>query len=135
MSQALALTALLLTYGYGTVPDGASSYTNPHIFAPALPTNAGYEIMEVVPVGTVSVRGNVVRPGEYDYYPGMTIESAIGNAGSFLDGADYDGIQIVRLTPDGEKTYVATWWVHWQRLVLLKPGDALVVPNRNLASY
>lgn len=130
----LALAVVLSTYSHLPSPT-TGTYQSGRIFAPALPSAAGYEIVEAEPVGTVAVVGNVLHPGEYDYYPGMTIESVIGDAGSFRNSTDYENLEIVRMTAEGEKSYTASWFIHWQRLVLLKPGDVLIIPNRSLVSY
>jgi hypothetical protein len=144
MTPVALLAACLLTYGaspYGTMApgtyaNGVSAYSH-HCAqnVPYPPASVGYTIAEVPAVGEIGLSGRVVRPGDYAYYPGMTVSSVIGDAGSFASEADYQNIEIVRQTPDGEQVYSLSWLINWHRFILLEPGDTLIVPDRSLRTY
>jgi len=96
-----------------------------------MPANGGYTIAETPLDTTVSIQGNVVRPGEYPYQAGLTLDVLVSQSGSFTHVPDYENIRIQR----GPTTYSLNYRIKWQRLVLLEPGDVIVVPDRTLWNY
>ncbi|MDO8683634.1 MAG: SLBB domain-containing protein [Armatimonadota bacterium] len=128
MTAVILLTAALLSYGmYPAAPTYTQSYS------PVV--NPGYEIIETPAVGSVTIAGNVSRPGEYKFYSGMLVSDLIGEAGSFLNGADYESINLIRATPYGDTAYLLSWHISWQRLISLKPGDTVIIPAKTRMGY
>ncbi len=87
----------------------------------------------------IYVQGQVARPGKYELGGAPSVWDAIKEAGGALANASLDGVRIVRTSNDGS----ATTLVNLQRaldsgnldsLPVLKPGDAVIVPERT-ASY
>ena len=134
MIPTVLLVVSILSYGGGdTRPPYLGTYPE-SVYVRIMPTNNGYELPEVIELGTVTIVGKVVRPGTYYLYPGMVLSDLIGQAGSFVHEADHQDIRIVRDTPNGELTYSLSWLQHWQREVLLKPGDVVIVPDRSFST-
>ncbi|PZR08759.1 MAG: polysaccharide export protein [Azospirillum brasilense] len=72
----------------------------------------------------VFVLGEVARPGEYPYRPGMTMLTAVAVAGGFTYRAVTDRASVVRITDGkGQEGLVA-------RQSLIQPGDVINVFER-----
>ena len=84
--------------------------------------NVSVEITEYRPV---FVLGEVNRPGEYPYKPGMTVLSAVSTAGGFTYRAVTDEASVVRNT-DGTTTEGTV-----TRRSLIQPGDVITVFERH----
>jgi polysaccharide export outer membrane protein len=84
--------------------------------------NVSVEITEYRPV---FVLGEVNRPGEYPYKPGMTVLSAVSTAGGFTYRAVTDIASIVRKTEDATTEGTVT------RRSLIQPGDVITVFERH----
>lgn len=131
--HAILLALALVTYGgNSTIPFAAGSESSVIQPAPTVPANTGYEIVPPVENSTVSLAGNISHPGEYPFYPGMTVADLISLGGSFVHDTDYENLRIVRETPNGDDVYYLNWNVHWQTEILLHPDDVLVVPYKGL---
>jgi polysaccharide export outer membrane protein len=84
--------------------------------------NVSVEITEYRPV---FVLGEVNRPGEYPYKPGMTFLSAVSTAGGFTYRAVMDEASIVRNTDGATAEGTVT------RRSLIQPGDVITVFERH----
>lgn len=84
--------------------------------------NISVEITEYRPV---FVLGEVNRPGEYPYKPGMTVLSAVSTAGGFTYRAVTDMASVVR-TSEGTTTEGTV-----DRRSLIQPGDVITVFERH----
>ena len=84
--------------------------------------NVSVEITEYRPI---FVLGEVNRPGEYPYKPGMTTLSAVSTAGGFTYRAVTDMGSVVRTT-DGTTTEGTV-----TRRSLVQPGDVLTIFERH----
>ena len=80
--------------------------------------------VEVSAYRPVFILGEVTRPGEYPYQPGMTVLSAVAIAGGFTYRAVEDYASIVRKVDDhASEGKVA-------RSTLVSPGDVITVFER-----
>lgn len=70
------------------------------------------------------ILGEVAKPGQYPYATGTNVLTAIATAGGFTVRADKDRMTVVR-SQDGHS---GEW--HADRLMELRPGDVIVVPER-----
>jgi polysaccharide biosynthesis/export protein len=84
--------------------------------------NVSVEIIEYRPI---FVLGEVNRPGEYPYKPGMTTLSAVSTAGGFTYRAVTDMGSVVR-TSDGTTTEGSV-----TRRSLIQPGDVITIFERH----
>jgi polysaccharide export outer membrane protein len=84
--------------------------------------NVSVEITEYRPV---FVLGEVNRPGEYPYKPGMTVLSAVSTAGGFTYRAVTDEASIVRTTEGTTTEGTVT------RRSLVQPGDVITIFERH----
>ncbi len=79
----------------------------------------------------IYVTGEVTRPGTYPLRGRMSLVQAIALAGGFSDFADREGIRIIR---QGEAEAIPVRYSDLvgddagKRLLLLRPGDTVVVP-------
>lgn len=80
--------------------------------------------VEVVRYRPVSVLGEVNKPGAFDYQPGMTLLSAVAQAGGFTPRAIEGDASVLR-TSGGRSV---EWRAH--RTDLLQPGDVVTVFER-----
>ena len=79
---------------------------------------------EILSYRPVAVLGEVARPGQFAYQPGMTVLTAIALAGGFTYSAQQQTVLIQRRTDHGPIEGAATRndWVH--------PGDVITVKER-----
>lgn len=84
--------------------------------------NVSVEITEYRPV---FVLGEVNRPGEYPYKPGMTVLSAVSTAGGFTYRAVTDMGSVVRTTDGATVEGTVT------RRSLVQPGDVITIFERH----
>jgi polysaccharide export outer membrane protein len=86
----------------------------------------------------IYVQGQVASPGKYELGGAPSVWDAIKEAGGATAAASLDGVRIVRTTSDGSTTTL----VNLQQaldsgnlgsLPVLKPGDAVIVPERAAA--
>lgn len=90
---------------------------------------AGLKAYLINPHVTVSVdqyrdffiNGQVNKPGNYPYQPGLTVRKAVSIAGGFKDRADKDTVSIVRETHDKLAP------TKGNQSTLLEPGDIVTV--------
>jgi|WetSurMetagenome_2_1015567.scaffolds.fasta_scaffold08345_5 polysaccharide biosynthesis/export protein len=87
----------------------------------------------------IYVQGLVARPGKYELGGSPSVWDAIKEAGGALATASLDAVRIVRTSNDGSSTILvdlqhALDSGNLGSLPALKPGDAVIVPERT-ASY
>ncbi|MFO1247300.1 MAG: SLBB domain-containing protein [Alphaproteobacteria bacterium] len=75
---------------------------------------------------TVSVLGQVLQPGSYDYVPGATISSYLKKAGGYSSAADESQTFVV--LPDGSAQRVTSGWVSFNADTI-PPGSTVMVPR------
>lgn len=80
--------------------------------------------VEVVTYRPIFVLGEVAKPGQFPYQPGMTVLSAVAVAGGFTYRAVEDHALIVRNTNDRAVEGRV------MRQTLVQPGDVISVPER-----
>jgi polysaccharide export outer membrane protein len=80
---------------------------------------------EILSYRPVYVLGEVNKPGEYPYRPGMTVLTVVALAGGFTYRAVEDAVSVVRSTADKSAEGRAG------RDALLQPGDVVTVFERN----
>ncbi len=80
--------------------------------------------VEVVTYRPIFVLGEVAKPGQFPYQPGMTVLSAVAIAGGFTYRAVEDYALIVRTT-NGRAVEGRV-----MRQTLVQPGDVISVPER-----
>lgn len=80
--------------------------------------------VEVVDYRPVFILGEVSRPGQYPYQPGMTVVTAVAVAGGFTYRAVTNRFSIVRSTPQGHFEGSA------RRQTRVQPGDVITVYER-----
>jgi polysaccharide export outer membrane protein len=80
--------------------------------------------VEVSAYRPIFVLGEVNKPGEYPYQPGMTVVSAVAVAGGFTYRAVEDRASIVR-SSEGKA-------VEWraERQTYVRPGDVITIYER-----
>jgi polysaccharide export outer membrane protein len=88
-------------------------YTNPSVS------------VEVIAYRPVFVLGEVARPGQYPYQPGMTVVTAVAVAGGFTYRAIEDEVSIVR-NINGKSVEGRAG-----RETLVQPGDVITVHERS----
>jgi polysaccharide export outer membrane protein len=74
--------------------------------------------------GSIYILGEVNRPGEYSFSPGMTVLSAVATAGGFSYRANKNRVHIRREGESDEKKFVVI------PLLPIQPGDTIRVPER-----
>ena len=84
--------------------------------------NVTVEITEYRPI---FILGEVNRPGEYPYKPGMTVLSAVSTAGGFTYRAVTDTGSVVRTTDGTTDEGTVT------RRSLIQPGDVITIFERH----
>lgn len=80
--------------------------------------------VEVINYRPIFILGEVTKPGQYAYQPGMTVVTAVAIGGGFTYRAVKDDFSIVRTTEKGTTEGRAT------RQTLLQPGDVITVYER-----
>lgn len=80
--------------------------------------------VEVIDYRPIFVLGEVVKPGEFPYQPGMTVITAIAISGGFTYRAVLNHFSVVRTTAGKSVEGVAT------RATPLQPGDVVTVYER-----
>ncbi len=81
--------------------------------------------IEILDYRPIFVLGEVAKPGEYPYQPGMTVLTAVAVAGGFTYRAVQDKFSIVRST-DGQKMEGVA-----KRQTTVAPGDVIDVFERS----
>jgi polysaccharide biosynthesis/export protein len=76
---------------------------------------------------TVTVSGEVLNSGSFQYEPGLTLDEYIDGAGGTTSGADRDRIFVV--LPNGTARPVAENWLSFNTTNLIPPGSTVVVPR------
>jgi protein involved in polysaccharide export with SLBB domain len=76
---------------------------------------------------TITVTGEVLNSGSFQYRPGIDVRDYITVAGGFTQGADESRIFVV--LPDGTARPVAENWLTFNNAVLIPPGSTVVVPQ------
>ncbi len=72
----------------------------------------------------IFVNGQVYKPGNYPYQPGLTVRKAVSIAGGFKDRADKDAISIINKTQDKQDKPAPT---KSTLSTLVEPGDTITV--------
>jgi polysaccharide export outer membrane protein len=80
--------------------------------------------VEVLAYRPVFILGEVAKPGQYPYQPGMTVVTAVSVAGGFTYRAIEDYASIIRTT-DGRATEARA-----SRQSFVEPGDVITVYER-----
>ena len=82
---------------------------------------------------SISILGQITKPGNYDFRPDLTIVKLVSEAGGFTPLSVANKLKIVRLTRDGKKK---TLIVNVNRIMAgkaddmqLESGDLIVVPE------
>jgi polysaccharide export outer membrane protein len=81
--------------------------------------------VEVITYRPIFVLGQVERPGQFAYQPGMTVLTAVAIAGGFTYRAFQDEVSVTRPTADNIATESRAG-----RAAFLKPGDVVTVFER-----
>jgi polysaccharide export outer membrane protein len=81
--------------------------------------------VEVINYRPIFILGEVTRPGQYPYQPGMTVVTAVAVAGGFTYRAVDDVFSIVRSINDKASEGRA------ERQTLVQPGDVITVYERH----
>ena len=76
---------------------------------------------------TVTVSGEVLNSGSFQYESGLTLDEYIDGAGGTTSGADRDRIFVV--LPNGTAVPVAENWLSFKTTNLIPPGSTVVVPR------
>lgn len=80
--------------------------------------------VEVISYRPVFVLGEVAKPGQYPYQPGMSVVTAVAVAGGFTYRAVQDTASIVRITKGKSEEFKA------DRESLVRPGDVITIFER-----
>jgi len=98
------------------------------------------DIVRVLPivladVNTVTIEGNVVRPGRYELKPGLTVGDLLPDEKSFLPDTFFDYAELTRLVPPEMRK--ETIPVNLRAIVLekRKEADVLLTPYDNLTVF
>jgi polysaccharide export outer membrane protein len=87
---------------------------------------------------TVSVIGQVTKPGEFIMSHGLTVMQALSQAGGLTPYADEGSVIVLRRTGDGKETSIPVPYDDISRGreldqdLVLNPGDVVVVPTTSL---
>jgi polysaccharide biosynthesis/export protein len=76
---------------------------------------------------TVTVTGEVLNSGSFQYEPGLTVRDYLARAGGTTDGADTSRIFIV--LPDGSAKPLRQSWFWSSNANQIPPGSAIIVPR------
>lgn len=85
--------------------------------------------------GTISVLGQVKKPGAYQYRELLSVTEAIALGGGLTDIAKPNSTQIIRNDPETGKTVIRVRMAdilekdEGEKDILLKPGDIVFVPE------
>jgi protein involved in polysaccharide export with SLBB domain len=79
----------------------------------------------------VDVGGGVKKPGQYEWFPGMTVVDAISAAGGFTDSTEHIAV-ITHSDGTREKFNADTFPYATKKPPLLKAGDVISVPKRTV---
>ena len=81
--------------------------------------------IEVLNYRPFYILGEVAKPGEYPFVPGLTVTQAIASAGGFTYRANKSKAFLVRATASGEKTIRIN-----ETVVKVLPGDTIRIGER-----
>ena len=87
---------------------------------------------------TVSVIGQVTKPGEFIMGHGLTVMQALSQAGGLTPYADEGDVLVLRRNNEGVETSIAVPYDdisrgrHLDQDIVLEPGDVVVVPTTSL---
>lgn len=81
--------------------------------------------VEVVNYRPFYIMGEVMKPGEYPYVAGLTLEQAIAKAGGYTYRAKRSRILIKGATDASEQSTT-----YRDKTILVQPGDTIRVPER-----
>lgn len=88
----------------------------------------------------ISVTGEVVKPGEFDYVDGFTLSQYVAGAGGMREAANVKNTRITRLSASGAKVIT----IDMNRVVnegrrdldlVLEPGDTVTIPRKWFYSF
>jgi polysaccharide export outer membrane protein len=97
----------------------------------------GGDIVNVPKAGTVFVDGAVARPGAFNLTSGATLVQAIAMAGGLKFEANRTGIQILRMTGNGERQVIVADYeaAKTDERYMLKDGDIILVPRDGFKTF
>jgi len=76
---------------------------------------------------TVTVSGEVLNSGSFQYQTGLNVDDYIMLAGGITSGADDDRIFVV--LPDGTARPIQENWLTFSNSTMVPPGSTIVVPR------
>jgi protein involved in polysaccharide export with SLBB domain len=80
--------------------------------------------VEVLTLAPYYILGEVTRPGEYPYRPGMSLFAAVATAGGYTYRADKGSVYIRKSTETVERAY------RLNADIAIMPGDRIRIPER-----
>jgi polysaccharide export outer membrane protein len=86
--------------------------------------------VEVIAYRPIFVLGEVNKPGQYPYQPGMTVVTAAAVAGGFTYRAIQSYASIVRSVPGGKPGTRVSIEGKAERQTLVQPGDVITIFER-----
>jgi polysaccharide export outer membrane protein len=121
-----------------TKADGTKEERVVHGYQASLLLTAGDVV--IVPDSTVSIMGDVIRPGVYPLKGRSTVLEVISLAGGFTDNAALNNIKVIHTKPDGTKDERIVQAYNdinqvsdAQDKVILNPGDMVIVPDSTVS--
>lgn len=119
----IALPLVGSVHAEGLTPDQLAAAVTATLRKSKLYQNPSLSV-EVVDYRPMFILGEVSRPGQYPYQPGMTVVTAVAVAGGFTYRAVTNRFSIVRTTPQGSIEGSA------RRETPVQPGDVITVYER-----
>lgn len=120
----IALPLLGSVHAAGQTPDALQANISGELKAKHLFENPAISV-EVTQYRPFFILGEVTKPGEYPYEPGMTVLSAVSTAGGFTYRAVDDVASVVRTTDGGAVEGTVS------RQSLVQPGDVITIFERH----
>jgi polysaccharide export outer membrane protein len=121
----IAMPLLGNVHAAGNTPGQLSRQISGQLKAKELVNNPSVSV-EILNYRPVFILGEVTRPGQYPYQPGMTVQQAVSMAGGFTYRAVEDRMQITRKI-DGRADPVDG---AVNKSAAIRPGDVITVKER-----
>jgi len=90
-------------------------------------------------INSITLFGDIVHAGTYDFQKGMRLLDLISQATGFQDGANYGRIKIFRGTYPNVRVFTVSFKDvfkgHMESNILMEPGDIVFIPKRSLWTY
>lgn len=119
----IALPLVGNVHAAGLTPDQLEDATRRLLVRSKLYKNPSVTV-EVINYRPIFILGEVARPGQYSYQPGMTVLTAVAVAGGFTYRAVEDVFSLLRAT-NGKAVEGRA-----ERQTLVQPGDVITVYER-----